>query len=275
MKFSEKSDYGFAVGRVRAKESLLIKRNEYERLASVKSEDELVSLLKPIWYLETPEREAKTFENLLTFARDDNTSFFLRYCTDSLVKELFPDITVLKTKQLISYLKNLNNEFLIRYFTVAIDLENIRSFIRVKNLAVREKQELPAMRGGSETTQKKLFSKNYLNAGSIEQSALSELLPESWDNIIHWSDKTPYKYCIERGINYLLEQKSFIRLERLIEEEKQKILIQARYAVFGYEPLVAYYLFKENEITNLRKIFYGITEYSPISQIRESIACIL
>ena len=98
---------------------------------------------------------------------------------------------------------------------------------------------------------------------------------ETWEELIHWCTNTPYQSCIEEGVVYLINRQSFLRLERLIQEHKQKILIQTRYATFGYEPLVAYYLLKDMEIRNLRKIYYGIMEKTPVDQIWESVACIL
>jgi vacuolar-type H+-ATPase subunit C/Vma6 len=267
MKFSENSDYGFVIGRVRAKETFLIKRNEYERLISTRSESELLSNVKAIWCLESTEKETANFDNLLQAAHKENTDFFTKYCLDQSVKQLLLNSTAVKDKAMPDYLENLSNEFLTLYFTVVIDLENIRSFIRIKNLAVKEKQDI--------ATQKKMFSNIFLSNGTIKESALSDLFVETWEELIHWCASTPYQSCIEEGVVYLINRQSFLRLERLIQEYKQKILIQTRYATFGYEPLVAYYLLKDMEIRNLRKIYYGIMEKTLVDQIWESVACIL
>lgn len=263
MRFSEKSDYGFAVGRVRAKENFLIRRNEYERITNLNTEDELLSVVKEIWHLEGS--ETATLEDVLNYQQAENRNLFSKYCKDAVIKELFLDATIIKKIQHATF--NIQNpywtEFLQEYFTTVIDLENLRNFIRIKNLSGKVKPEMTNLRN--------LLVKN----GTIAKETLLELLNESWDVIIRWAENTSYRKCVAEGIDYLLTKQSFLRLERLIEEEKQRVLITARYATFGYEPLVAYYLFKDNEIKNLWKIFYGISEKTPSEQIRESVACIL
>ncbi len=267
MKFSENPAYGFAIGRVRSKETMLIKRSEYDRLVSSSSESELISNIKNYWHIESAERDAQNFDNLLNTAHLENEQFFTKYCLDAPVQQLILDNINIKTQSLVKYLEQLNNEFLNQYFQVAINLENIRSFTRIKNLAVKEKQDI--------TTQKKLLSKIFLTNGTINQATLADFFAESWESFVQWSLNKPYRQTIENGINYLVETKSFLRLERLIQEQKQLVLVQARYTTFGFEPLVAYYLFKETEIRNLRKIYYGIMEKTPLDQIKESVACVL
>lgn len=267
MKFSENPAYGFAIGRVRAKETNLIKRTEYDRIIISANETELLSNIKTFWHIEIPERENQNFDGLLSLAQNENKTFFTKYCLDLPVQQLILDNTIIKTKQLYEHLEKLNNDFLNQYFKTAIDLENIRSFARIKNLAGKEKQDIP--------TQKKLFTKVFLHYGTINETTLTNLFSENWEATIHWSQNTPYHHAVEAGINFLLEKKSFLRLERMLGEQKLNILLQARYTTFGFEPLVAYYLFMETEIRNLRKIYYGILEKTPLDQIRESVACVL
>ncbi|MBS4015363.1 MAG: V-type ATPase subunit [Candidatus Latescibacteria bacterium] len=267
MKFSENPAYGFAIGRVRAKETYLIKRTEYDRMVNPTSEFELMSNVKNYWHIESAERESQSFDNLLNAAHFENEQFFAKYCIDASVRQLILDDSIIKNQVLNEYLQQLDNEFLNRYFQILIDLENIRSFARIKNLAVKEKQDA--------TTQKKLFNKVFLLNGTITETTLANLFSEPWEALVQWSANTPYHQTVEAGISYLLDQKSFLRFERMIQEQKQHLLLKARYTTFGFEPLVAYYLFKETEIRNLRKIYYAISEKTPLDQIKESVACVL
>lgn len=267
MKFSEDSKYGFVVGRVRAREALLLKRGEYERFLNINNLTEFLTLLRQIWSYETPDTANSQFEDLLSAATKENQQFFAKYCFDLPVKELFLTPIFYNPAKLQTNLKYLNNEFLNAYFILAIDLENIRSWIRIKYLATLQKQD--------NVEQKKLFTNQYLPNGKLNQADFLELLLMDFEDFIRWLDKTPYKSCIEPGINYLLENNSFIRLERLIAEEKQKILLLARYAIFGFEPLVSYFLLRQSEIANIKKIYYGLSENTPIHLLRESIACVL
>ena len=47
---------------------------------------------------------------------------------------------------------------------------------------------------------------------------------------------------------------SALYLERIARETMLRYLQRARYATFGHEPLVCYYLFRVNELTNLRQL---------------------
>ncbi|MEO0074964.1 MAG: V-type ATPase subunit [candidate division WOR-3 bacterium] len=267
MQFSEDSRYAFAVGRVRSKETALLKRSDYERLVNLTNENEILNNLKTNWPLENPERENLNLNQLFQLAEAENQAFFTTYCLDAQVTELILNPHMLKSSQLTNQLKSLANQFLNLYFQSFIDLENLRSLLRIKNLAQREKQDL--------TTQKKLLANVLLNGGTIQLMNFFELLASNWQDIIQWSNTTPYQTVVEAGINYLLEKRSFLRFERLANEYKQQILLLSRYCTFGYEPLVAYYLLKESEIRNLRKIAYGIIEQTPKDEIKESIACVL
>jgi len=237
MKFSDNPDYGFAIGRVRAKETLLLKRTDYDRIVNINNLLEIFNQIKGIWQIEISEQD--NFDALLEAGTQDNINFFNRYCIDPTLKILLT-VPLKNNIEIEKSLKNLDNDLLNEYFTNAIDLENIRNLVRIKNLADREKQDILA--------QKKMFAGVFLKNGSISQRTMTELLNEDWNAIIQWSAKTKYQNCIEQGVNYLINQKSFVRMEKLIEEEKQKILLKSRYATFGFEPLVAYFLFKENEI---------------------------
>jgi vacuolar-type H+-ATPase subunit C/Vma6 len=64
---------------------------------------------------------------------------------------------------------------------------------------------------------------------------------------------TPYARLVEDGVTGV-RQGSMLRLERLAREHKLTYLHGSRYMTFGYEPLLTYYLFRENEITNLRQL---------------------
>jgi vacuolar-type H+-ATPase subunit C/Vma6 len=264
IKFSDNPDYGFAIGRVRAKETSLLKRTDYDRIVSLTNPLEIFNQIKGIWQIDISEPE--NFDTLLEAGNQDNINFFNRYCLDLQLKKLLT-MPINNYIDIEKSLKILGNDLLNEYFTVAIDLENIRNLVRIKNLADREKQDVSA--------QKKKFNGVYLKNGSVSKNTMTELFNEDWNDIIQWSAKTRYQNCIEPGLNFLINQQSFIRFEKLIEEEKQKILIKSRFATFGFEPLVAYYLFKENEIKNIRKIYFGISQNAPIAQIKESIACVL
>ncbi|MEO0091484.1 MAG: V-type ATPase subunit [candidate division WOR-3 bacterium] len=271
MRFSENSDYGFVIGKVRARESKLLKRSDFEKIIDRPNENDLLAVIKERDQVQSSEKEitttSKTIEYLLKVNFEENHKFFYQYCLEPLVKELFLDIPIKQTQRIRFILNTLDNMFINQYFITTFDLENIRNFVRVKYFAEKEKQDVKI--------QSALYTSRHLSGGSIKLSMFLELFNENWDGVLRWANNTKYHNCVEDGMNYLLNQKSFRRLERRIEEEKQKILYQSRFATFGYEPLVSYFLFRNAELKNLKQVFYGIMSKTPKELMAESIAWIL
>ncbi len=271
MRFSDNPDYGFAIGRVRARESKFLKRSDFDKIIESQNENDLLTIIKDRDLLQSSEKELPTLsqliEHLLKINFEENQSFFSRYCLNPTVKALFLNTALNQTQRINTILATLDNEFINQYFITAFDLENMRNFVRMKYFAERENHDVKI--------QSNRYTAIYLKAGSIELSIYIQMLSEDWDGVLRWVRNTKYQSCIEDGINYLLNQKSFRRLERRIEEEKQKLLYQTRFTTFGYEPLVGYYLFRDTELRNLKQVFYGIIANTPSDEIRESIAWIL
>lgn len=148
------------------------------------------------------------------------------------------------------------SEFLNKLYQHKIDLENIRTFLRI--MIFKEESGL--------------FSQAFIPGGSYKLSYFKELPTESLDAIIERFYFTPYRFVVNDGVQYLLNNYSFLRYERLAAEHLLLFLRRARYFTFGFEPLIGYFLYKENEIRNLGKIYHGIISKANKDQIRESIA---
>ncbi|MDH5185533.1 MAG: V-type ATPase subunit [candidate division WOR-3 bacterium] len=146
--------------------------------------------------------------------------------------------------------------FLHAFYQHRIDLENIRTFLRV----MISKEE------------RNLFNQAFIPGGIIKFSYFPELPTDSADAVIERFSFTPYRFVVNDGVQYLMNNKSFQRFERLAAEYLLIFLRRARYFTFGFEPLVGYFLYKENEIINLGKIYQGIMSKANKDQIRESLA---
>lgn len=148
------------------------------------------------------------------------------------------------------------NQFLYTYFQKRIDLENIRTFLRIRFFQEKES----------------LFAAAFIPGGTIKLTFFSEIFSDLMEMVIERFALSPYGLLIVDGINYLLNNKSFVRLERLATEHLLTYLRRARFFTFGFEPLISYFLFKENEINNLRKILQGLRQKVERTLIRENIA---
>jgi len=170
---------------------------------------------------------------------------------DPIYLDIYADKAMVESLSLSSQ----HNGFLRGYFSIYSDLENLRTFLRIKFL--------------QEDTS--LFSSAFISSGTLSFSIFKEAFTEDLKGVIHRFGNTPYRELLERGILYLLDNNSFILLERLIHEYLLEYLKSSRYLTFGFEPLVAYLLFKETEIQNLQKIWIGISQKLPRDRIKEMV----
>ncbi len=153
------------------------------------------------------------------------------------------------------------SEFFLRFYELSFDLENIRSFFRVRQF------EDPL----------EIFSKVFIEYGTIPEERFLEILGKDQDldkeneAVIRSFRNTPYGGLIERAVKSFEGEPSFIKLERMIEEKRLGFLRQARFYTFGVEPLFGYFHYKRAEIKCLRQVYIGRLKNLPLSYIKEGI----
>ncbi|MEO0085063.1 MAG: V-type ATPase subunit [candidate division WOR-3 bacterium] len=95
----------------------------------------------------------------------------------------------------------------------------------------------------------------FLPGGQLDQRRLLEAHRADWDGLVATFRDTRYSEVVAAGVEFLREQRSLVRMERLAREEEIHFLRQTRYVSAGYEPVVAFCLQREAEITNLRLLY--------------------
>ena len=134
--------------------------------------------------------------------------------------------------------------FLTGLYSLHADIENLIAFVRIR---AHEKEP-------------RILRQAFLPGGTIPLSCLAGLLSEDWDAVRLGAGgwglgvRGQYQRLVQDGISQVVAHGSLLRIEQLGREMQLHHLHQARYVTFGYEPLVAYYLFRENEFTNLRQL---------------------
>ncbi len=129
----------------------------------------------------------------------------------------------------------LKNIFMIELFRIQIDLNNIKTMLRLKFTE-------------SEVRDVFIFG-GYLNIRELKTALDADL--EAVKNMFA---QTPYKEIFEQGINYLTENNSFIKLEQRCDEHLSGFLKTTNNITAGPQPIIAYLLGKEAEIRKLRLI---------------------
>ncbi|MCX6841003.1 MAG: V-type ATPase subunit [candidate division WOR-3 bacterium] len=142
------------------------------------------------------------------------------------------------------------SEFMIEYLGLHADLENLRTLVRIK-----------AQLGGGGDPRRDMGAA-YLPGGRLALTGFVESITEPWDAVVDRFAKAPphgagseifFEY-LEQGTAAVADKRSFTRMERYGREMELGYLRQTRYATFGYEPLVTYFLLQRNEVRNLRQL---------------------
>lgn len=130
------------------------------------------------------------------------------------------------------------SRFLTGLQAVHADVQNFRTLVRVRIL--------------DETTD--ALESALLAGGTIHRAVFLSLFREKWELLVNRFRRTVYGRMLEEGIGRVVQDQSSLRLERLGRELKLRYLRGTRYLTFGYEPLVTYYLLRNNELVNLRRL---------------------
>jgi len=131
--------------------------------------------------------------------------------------------------------RRLKSVFLLGLFRIQIDLTNIRTMLRLKF---------------TESEQRDVF----LKGGYLELERLRHGLELGYEALGPLFFVTPYCRVVEAGANYLMSNKSFLKVEQQCEEHLTGFLKSTIQITTGPQPIIAYLLMKENEIRNVRLI---------------------
>jgi len=132
----------------------------------------------------------------------------------------------------------LDSVFLGSMFRTQIDLDNIRTMLRLK-MADRDERGL------------------FISGGYVDRERFLHGLDIGYEALAPLFFATPYYDIIEGGVNYLNANQSFLGLEMLCEGHIKGFLKTTNSIAAGPQPVIAYLLLKEIEIRTIRMILTG------------------
>lgn len=145
------------------------------------------------------------------------------------------------------------SKFLNELVVIMIDISNLKIFLRVKNL-------------------KKTWDflqRVLIPGGKIDSKLFVENLDATLDNFLEILRGTPYSDILEESIEDIRSTKSLTKFEKLCDNFILSFVKNARFIIFGIEPLIGYLIAKETEIRNARIIMVGKINNIPNEKIRE------
>ncbi|MBU1151785.1 V-type ATPase subunit [Patescibacteria group bacterium] len=130
------------------------------------------------------------------------------------------------------------NNFLIRYVQKLIDLSNIRLFFRMK----AQDKELET------------YEIAFLWNGNISFQKFQEAYKHKLSEFPETMKTSDYYKIISEGYKHYEAEKTFIFLEKEIENHLISYIKESKLIAFGPEPLIAYFLAKANNALSIRMI---------------------
>jgi len=164
------------------------------------------------------------------------------------------DIILDKHAQSLNYLRASEySRFLQGYFQIAIDLHNIKNYLRVKTL----NKDID------------FLTKVLLDNGTLPPELFLNEFEEDTENFARAVKNTNYYELVTEGIQSWIENHSLSTLEKLSDNHLLNYIKPAKFAILGVEPLLGYLLAKEHEIKLIRIIMVGKLNGLPPASIRE------
>ena len=130
------------------------------------------------------------------------------------------------------------NKFLINYVQKLIDLNNIKLFFRMKSID----KDID------------LYEIAFLWHGTISFNKFKEAYSQNLSDGIETLKGAGYSKIVENGFKAYEVEKTFIQLEKEIENHLTDHIKSAKLIPFGPEPLIAYFLAKKNNALIIRMI---------------------
>ncbi|MBM3254723.1 MAG: hypothetical protein FJZ08_00250 [Candidatus Omnitrophica bacterium] len=252
-------DYTFAIGRIKALERFLIKEAVFQEAINADLDSALRLFV-----------ESGLFDEELLRVKD---SVQLEQALEKesaglkkLIAELVLDKGLLKlldlstAEKLREALINCGSRFLKNYLMHLADMHNIKTFLRLRIL--EEPLEALVRHLSFEGFIKKdAFAQAYV----LELGAFMHLL----EYVYNGSRMIDYAYFLRGAIEKAKQEKSFVVLEKAINDFLVGALRPVKYFNLGPEPVLAYYFAKDNEIKLMRMIILAKLNALPAKLLQE------
>lgn len=252
-------NYAFAIGKIRALEKFLIKQEVFKEALESELEDALRLFVESDLYSDEllRIRDSQELEELLNQELLKLKNLIRGLLLDN---ELY---CIIEWESLIEIQKKcqeFQSEFLYDYFMHALDMHNIKTFLRLYILQEPE-EKLKLAINGEGFIKMEVFLKCYPEDLSVFLNRLEFVHKQN--RIIN------YAAFLQEPIEELKKNESFVALEKAINDFLIQVLKPAKYLSFGPEPLLGYYFAKLNEINLIRMIILAKLNNLPKDIIEE------
>jgi len=179
--------------------------------------------------------EEERYSPLPMYLQEAIEQAVLAYYQNKDVRQIDYALDKMHARYRIKKAEELNNIFLLGLFRIMIDLTNIRTMLRLK-FAESEHRDV------------------FLDYGYIETERFKRGLDVDYDALGQLFFATAYYELVESSVRYLTSNKSFLKAEYNCQQHLMEFLRTTSQITAGPQPIIAYFLMKENEIRMVRLI---------------------
>jgi vacuolar-type H+-ATPase subunit C/Vma6 len=252
-------NYAFSIGKIRTLEKFLIKSEVLAEAIELDFQEALRLIVESGLYTDEllHVKDSQQLEAIL-----NQELVKLKKLTSGLIldKELLGLLEPNLLERIADILKIYPSRFLQNYFMHLIDLNNIKTFLRLYILNQPEEKLKDALTLEG-FIKKEFFLKFYQQDLSVFLKRLEYVKKDS--------QILDYTSVLREPIGKLERENSFVSLEKATNDFLIQVLKPAKYISFGPEPVLAYYFAKVNEINLIRMIILAKLNGVPNDLVKE------
>ena len=257
MKKPSRLDYAYAVGRVRVLEGRLISKPIFSEAAEEKDFPSAIKIIFDAGDFLDEMVEIQSSRELDEFIEREEESLF-KLTSEILIEKEILKIIVEENQveNSLAVAESINYPFIKDYLRHKIDLGNLKIFCRVKYSGVPKEK----------------FERLILKGGFLDEKILLQSFDLSFAEVGDKLYATPYQDVWNKAADAIQERETFIELERGFEDFLMIYLRKAKYITFGPEPVFAYALAKQRELSLVRLLGVGKLNRIPTEILKNRIS---
>jgi len=183
--------------------------------------------------------EEENYERFPAYLQDGVEAAVLGYYQDKDIRRIDYELDRVEAAWRVKQAKKSTLTFMLSLVRLQIDLNNIRTMLRLKMANRLEETAL------------------FIPDGYVETDKFKQGLEVGYESIGQVFYVTPYYELLEASIPYLRHEQSFLKLEKGCEDFVIGFLKITRCIAAGPQPVIAYFLMKETEIRTVRMMLVG------------------
>lgn len=252
-------NYAFSVGKIRALEKYLIKKEVFEEAIRTSLDETLRLFVESNLYGEEllGVNSSGALEELLNKEKETIKKLISGLIIDKKILSVL-DLDNLGAARAI--FESYRSPLLCDYIRHLADMHNIKTFLRLYTL----KEPIDLLKS-------KLAGGGFVGAEIFVNSYSQDLsfFLNRLEHVHKRYEVINYSSFFSEGIRRVEKENSFVTLEKAVNDFLIEILLPAKYLSFGFEPVVAYYFAKLNEINLIRMIILSKLNDLPDTIMKE------